>query len=129
MKTILLVDGDLDSLNSHGENLKRIGYDVFAETGGRQALMLLRSGIIVGAVITECRLTDMDGAEFLSALRHHAPSTPVIVLTEHGSVESYLQCLDLGVFEYANKPLRPRELERIVAAAFGAQRSDQRNAA
>lgn len=129
MKTVLLVDGDRDCLNSQKETLKRIGYDVLAETGGLPALMLLTSGMAVGAVITECRLKDMDGAEFLTALRHHASSTPVIVLTAHGSVESYLQCLNLGVFEYANKPLQPRELERIVAAAFGTRHNDHRNAA
>jgi len=129
MKTILLVDNDPNELKSHGSLLSQLGYDVIAETGGRSALTLLRSGAEVGAVITECRLTDMDGAEFLMALRRHAPSTPVIVLTAHGTVEGYLRCLDLGVFEYANKPLRPPELERIVTAALGPPRSDRRDAA
>ena len=121
MKTVLLVDDDRDCLTTLGEDLNRIGYNVLAETRGRAALTLLTGGTAVGAVITECSLMDMDGAEFLGALRHHAPSAPIIVLTAHGTVENYLQCLNLGVFEYTHKPLPPKELERIVAAAFGAR--------
>jgi len=60
----------------------------------------------------------MDGLEFLNALRQMDSSVPVIMLTAYGAVESYLKSLSLGVFEYVNKPIKAKELGRIVQAAI-----------
>ena len=119
--TILLVNEDADELYSQRTLLRRLGYDVIAESAGRSALARIGPGAEVGAVITESRLTDMETGDFFKELRRHAPSAPVIVLTRHGTVENYLECLNLGVYEYAISPVRPRELERILAAALRAE--------
>jgi len=66
----------------------------------------------------------MDGLEFLSALRLMDATVPVIVLTAYGAVESYLKSLSLGVFDYINKPIKAKELGRIVQAAID---SSERN--
>jgi DNA-binding NtrC family response regulator len=60
----------------------------------------------------------MDGLEFLNALRQKDPAVPVIMLTAYGAVESYLKSLSLGVFEYVNKPIKAKDLGRVVQAAI-----------
>jgi DNA-binding NtrC family response regulator len=118
MKTILLVDDELDILNSIGEILNRFGYHVIAKPDAREALTVVRQGMKVDLIITDYRMPGMDGLEFLHALRLENSAVPVIILTAYGAVESYLKSLSLGVFEYLNKPIKAKELGRIVQAAL-----------
>jgi DNA-binding NtrC family response regulator len=118
MKTILLVDDELEILKSLGETLTRFGYQVIAKQAAQEALTSVKDGANVDLVITDYRMPGMDGLEFLNALRQMDPSVPVIMLTAYGAVESYLKSLSLGVFEYVNKPIKAKDLGRIVQAAI-----------
>jgi DNA-binding NtrC family response regulator len=124
MRTILLVDDELEILKSVGEILSRFGYAVIARTEAQAALSVVRGGAKIDLVITDYRMPGMDGLEFLNALRHMDSTVPVIVLTAYGAVESYLKSLSLGVFEYINKPIKAKELGRVVQAAID---SSERN--
>lgn len=118
MKTLLLVDDELENLRSLGEILNRFGYKVITKSDAQSALAVFREGTDVDLVITDYRMPVMDGLEFLNALRQIKPSLPVVMLTAYGAVETYLKSLSLGVFEYVNKPVKAKELGRIVQAAL-----------
>ena len=117
-ESILLVDDELEILKSLGEILTRFGYQVIAKQSAQEALASVKDGANIDLVITDYRMPDMDGLEFLNALRQMDPSVPVIMLTAYGAVESYLKSLSLGVFEYVNKPIKAKDLGRIVQAAI-----------
>ena len=118
MKTILLVDDELEILKSLGAILTRFGHHVITKQSAQDALSVFEGGEHIDLVITDYRMPGMDGLEFLNALRQKDAVVPVIMLTAYGAVESYLKSLSLGVFEYVNKPIKAKDLGRIVQAAI-----------
>lgn len=118
MQTILLVDNEPGTMNIHEEVLMQLGYRVIMVPDGRSGLEVALEGIPVDLLITECRIADMDGLAFVETIKEHLPHLPVIVLTKHSSIETYIRALGLGVFEYVNTPVSVKELRRIVAAAL-----------
>jgi DNA-binding NtrC family response regulator len=119
MKTVLVVDDEQEVLDSLGECLTRSGFRVITMTDGNSALSVARKGVRVDLVIADYRMRRMDGLELLARLKEILPSVPVIILSGQVSVECYLKSLSLGAFEYVTKPFEPKDLERVVKAAFG----------
>jgi len=118
MKTILLIDDEPELLSILDELLSSFGYKVIAKLDAESALPVIKDGTTVDLVITDLKMPGMSGPEFIAVLKQIAPAMPVIMLTAHGSVESYIQSRSDGVFEYINKPVQSKELRRIVKAAF-----------
>ncbi|MDH4161845.1 MAG: response regulator [Nitrospirota bacterium] len=114
MKTILLIDNNVEHLLQHSELLGRSGYRIVTAQDSKAALFILESGMLLDLIVTECQMPDMGAQEFLAAIRKEAPSVPVVVVTSCDSVESYLNAVGIGVYEYLNKPLLPGELSSII---------------
>ena len=119
MKTVMVVDADAGSAPME-ETLRRRGIAGIATQTARDALTIIRNNPgFIDLVVTEMQIPDMDGLSFLAALRATAPELPIIVVTSSGSVENYLDAVRIGVYEYLNKPVLPRELLRIASIAMG----------
>ena len=117
-KTILVVDDEPGNRRLYSEILRDLGHSVINEPDGASAMVVVHEGAELDLVITDYRMPDMSGLEFVTALRQVLPSVPVIMITAYASIENYFQSLSLGVFEYINKPFVKREFERIVKAAL-----------
>ena len=118
MQTILLLDDDPMLLEAYEKILKMFGYTVITRPDASSALALIRGGTAVDLVVTDYRMPGMDGIEFVRVLKETAPFIPVIVVTSHMEVETYLKAVGIGALDCISKPARAKELEQIVKAAL-----------
>ena len=72
--------------------------------------------------LTDMRLPDGDGLELVEWMQHHAADVPVAVITAHGNVETAVQALKLGAFDFISKPLDLGNLRTIVENALRVRR-------
>lgn len=118
MKTILLIDDEPEVLEYLSEILRRHRYALSPMQDGPSALNLIRQGAFIDLVITNYRMPGMDGLQFVRQLRQVLPVVPVLMLTGDGCLESYCLASSLGVSTYVTKPIRAKELGRVVADVF-----------
>ena len=114
---ILAVDDDPVSLKIVGAILKRFGFEVTTATGGLQALELVKSREF-DLVISDLLMPDMDGISLLGEIRKLNMSIPFIVMTACGSIESAVDAMRKGAFDYFEKPCNPDNLQLTVQRAL-----------
>ena len=117
-KTILVVDDDSENVRNYIEILIDLDYQVIARGDVDAALALIQNNTAVDLVITDYRMPGKSGLDFLAALRQLRPNLPVIMITAHANIETYLHSISLGAFEFVNKPIKKMELEQIVRHAL-----------
>ncbi len=110
---ILVVDDDEDTRELFHTVLTGEGYQVALANNGQDALVQSRNDSF-DLVITDLKMPVTDGLQFLQEIRKTGSNADVIMVTGHGEVESYLHAMSLGAVEYIHKPIRIRELKKIV---------------
>ena len=116
---ILLVDDEEHILQVLKDFLADCGYESFTASNGNEALSRLESGANIGLIVSDIRMPQMDGLEFLHAVRVRFPGVPVILITGHGDEQIAVSALQEGAFDYLKKPLKLEEflscVERVEA--------------
>ncbi len=113
---VLVVDDEPDFLKLIGRRLERRNVDVDVVNNGQEALEFL-SKTFVNVVILDVRMPGLSGIETLKEIRRRYRNTEVIMLTGHGSVESGIEGISHGAYDYILKPFLIDDLlERIRAA-------------
>lgn len=112
-KRILVVEDEDNTRLALTKLLTREGFLVEGVSNGYEALCYLRSQP-VNLIVTDIKMPRMDGITFLRELNKNFPKSNVIMITAYGGVDSYLEAMNLGAFEYINKPVRIDELKAIM---------------
>jgi len=118
---IVLADDELNLRRVLGAILHRDGYDVLEGRDGEEALKLVEQHPGIAALITDLRMPRLDGMGLLRRMVAEHPDVPVIMITAHGSVDSAVEAVKLGAFDYIEKPFDALALERSVAQACDRQ--------
>ncbi len=116
-KRILLVDDEENARTALAKILSREEYEVISAGNGFEALELLNN-TQVDLIITDINMPEMNGMSFLREINQLYPGSNVIMVTAYGEVESYIEAMNLGAFEYINKPVRINELKKIISKVF-----------
>ena len=117
---ILLVDDEPNLRKVLGALLRQQDYEVHVEVDGAAALARVRASPpkTFDVVISDLRMPGLDGIGLLKALSVYEPNLPVILLTAHGSVESAVEAVRLGAFDYLEKPFDREQIHQVVAKAL-----------
>ena len=114
---VLIVDDELDFLETIVKRIRARNVEVSGVESGYLALEALdRSSPDV--IILDVKMPGMDGIETLREIKKKKPLTEVIMLTGHASVESGIQGMQLGAFDYLMKPIALDELLEKVRQAY-----------
>ncbi len=108
--SVLLVDDDAAFRKVLAGELERAGFDVSPAACGEEALRRARESE-PQIVLLDLRLPDMSGLDVLKGIREKSPATEVIVLTGHGSIDTAIESIRMGAFDYVAKPCPLDELE------------------
>ncbi len=116
-KQVLIVDDELNLRKILSAQLTRDGYDVLVAEDGEQGLEMLRENHI-DLVITDLRMPKVDGMELLRRALTQDPNLPVVMITAHGTVDTAVEALKLGAFDYLTKPFDKDEVRQVVGKAL-----------
>jgi len=118
---VLVVDDEQSLRKVLAATLQREGYEVQLASDGEEAIAALdRDGADV--VVTDLVMPRMDGLSLLRKVVARHPDVPVIVVTAHGKVDSAVEAMKAGAFDFVTKPFENAELKAIIAKA--ARQSD-----
>jgi len=115
--SILLVDDDSAFRHVMSGELRRMGYEVTTAASGEDAVASLERQE-PEIVLLDLRLPGMDGLATLKAIRTRVPSAEVIMLTGHGSIDTAIESIRDGAFDYVTKPCPLDEIQIRVQRAI-----------
>ncbi len=116
-KQVLIVDDEPNLRKILAAQLSRDGYDVLLAEDGEQGLALLRENHI-DLVVTDLRMPKVDGMTLLREALAHDPDLPIVMITAHGTVDTAVEALKLGAFDYLTKPFDKDEVRQIIGKAL-----------
>ena len=114
---LLVVDDERGLCAGVQEALRREGYAVDAANDARTALRLLHERLY-NLVLTDVRMPDMSGLELFKEARHASRDTLFILMTAYGTVESAVEAMREGAYDYLTKPLDMQRLRALVLKAL-----------
>ena len=124
MARILIIDDDPAMVSVISEICHERGHQTVAFNSGQKAL----EGLVGNApqlVITDLKVDKVGGLDILRECREVLPQTPVIMITAYAKVESALEAMKLGAYDYITKPFKVDELQLTIQRALDHQ-SDRR---
>jgi two-component system response regulator HydG len=123
----LVVDNDLAHAEAMADSLRSIGFECTVAGGGREAVSLLEHTPFE-IVITDLKMPDVGGLEVLAKCKELQPDAEVVLVTGHGTIESAVEAMQRGAFNYLLKPLDLKQLRAVVENAARSQYLRRANA-
>jgi len=120
MKKVLVVDDEVGIRESIKRILGRQGFDVITASNGEDAFKIIRKEDI-DLLITDIRMAGMDGVDLLKVCKSVSPTTEVIMITGYASVDTAVETMKLGAYDYITKPFKKAELLKAVNKAIEKQ--------
>ncbi|MBI5235396.1 MAG: sigma-54-dependent Fis family transcriptional regulator [Deltaproteobacteria bacterium] len=114
---IVIVDDEKDMREFLEIMLRKEGYDVHGFSSGQTALDYCRDSRC-DLAITDLKMPGMSGVDFLKALRETSPDAPVIMITAYASVDTAIEAMKAGAYDYFTKPFKVDEIKLNIKKAL-----------
>src|SRR5262249_40019267 len=119
---LLVVDDEPSMLIALKETLKHKGYEITVAGSAVEAVGKLKARAF-DLVISDVRMPTMGGMDLLRQIKSMSPQTAVILLTGFGTVQSAVEAMKLGAFDYLLKPFSAEDLDTVVRRALDSGRA------
>src|SRR5262249_32084766 len=96
-----------------GSELPRLGHEVTVCPDGRTAVKSLGKAAFDAAIL-DLRMPGLNGIEVLDQIKQVSPDTEVVIMTGHASMETAIEAVRLGAFDYVTKPCKLTEIEGVL---------------
>lgn len=123
----LVIDNDPAHADTLADSLSSVGYECTVATSGKEGAALLEKDAFE-IVITDLKMPDVGGLEILALANENLPDAEVILVTGHGTVQSAVEAMQQGAFNYLLKPLDLKQLRAVVDNAARNQHLRRANA-
>jgi two-component system, NtrC family, response regulator HydG len=121
-KSILIIDDDLYIVNLLDNYFKREGYITHTLIKGKPALQLIQKKKF-DVILCDIRLPDIEGNELLLQIRQLAPDTAIIMMTAYAQIQTAVESIKAGAFDYVTKPIYPENISNVVKNAIKSKQS------
>ncbi|MFW5711538.1 MAG: sigma-54-dependent transcriptional regulator, partial [Spirochaetota bacterium] len=115
--SILIVDDEKNIREGLGRSLEMDGYEVLLAEDGKQGWNLVNEEH-VDLIIADLKMPGMSGEELLKRISSAYPTIPVIILTGHGTIESAVEAMRNGAFDFVTKPVNLDRLSLLAKRAL-----------
>lgn len=116
IQKILVVDDEILVRNFLAETLRRKKFDVTTAENGQKAIAMFKDQQF-DLVITDMKMSGINGIDLLRKVKELSPNTVVIIITAFGSIENAVEAMRLGAFNYLIKPFSPDTIEAVIEKA------------
>ena len=124
---VLLVDDEVPFVEAMARRLNKRNIDITTAFSGSEALDVIEKDRSIEVVILDVKMPGMDGIETLGKIRNKFPLQEVIMLTGHATVETGIEGMKLGAFDYLMKPCDMDVLlEKVTQAAAKKRRHEEK---
>ena len=123
---VLLVDNDPDHCRAMAESLERVGYACTMATSGPEGSRKIQQDVY-DLVVTDLVMNDVDGMEILARAKQGLPEAEVIMVTGHATVPKAVEAMQLGAFNFLEKPITPNRLRAVAEKAVDAVKLRRQN--
>src|SRR5262245_39754430 len=124
---VLVIDNDPAHAEAMADSLRSIGFECIVATTGPEGAALLDVGSYE-IVITDLKMPEVGGLEILAKCKEVQPDAEVVLVTGHGTIESAVEAMQRGAFNYLLKPLDLKQLRAVVENAARSQYLRRANA-
>jgi DNA-binding NtrC family response regulator len=122
---VLLVDDEVPFVETMTKRLEKRDLNVNTAFSGKEALEVLNKNRNTDVVILDVKMPGMDGIETLGEIKKAYPLTEVVMLTGHGTIESAIEGMKKGAYDYLLKPCDIDQLMRKVGEATQKKRNHE----
>jgi DNA-binding NtrC family response regulator len=109
-QNVLIVDDDPDVLDMLERLLQKLDYQTFVAPNGERALEIVDKSK-VNVVVSDLVMPEMDGIEFLKRVKSRKGDIPFIMITGHPTIETAVEAIKKGAYDYLTKPFQVEEVQ------------------